>query len=221
MDRQNRSAQSLPAPISNAAYPEGNGVTHVNILRTLEAMYGLKRAGGQQPNADKGRYQRRLHHHGRVREGGLDIRHKWLFPRFYSCIHFDEATDYGGRIQVMGDNDAALFTLKLHRGDGMALVAMNWKNGKPPDDLVGFAIEYGEPGGDQVLRSEEPIDLPWAGRRFNRIGFRPNFRRSKVSLGPFSACGAGGRVPLSRHADVRERRLGELSEGVAQGRPSS
>jgi acid phosphatase len=32
-------------------YAEGNGVTHVNILRTLEAMYGLPRAGAQQPNA--------------------------------------------------------------------------------------------------------------------------------------------------------------------------
>jgi hypothetical protein len=24
---------------------------------------------------------------------------------------------------------------------------MNWKKGKPPDDFVDFAIEYGEPGG--------------------------------------------------------------------------
>jgi hypothetical protein len=47
--------------------------------------------------------------------------------------------------QISGRNDAALFTLKLHRGDGMALVAMNWKDGKPPQDFVGFAIEYKEP----------------------------------------------------------------------------
>ena len=52
-----------------------------------------------------------------------------------------------GEFQVGGRNDAALFTLKLHRGDGMTLVAMNWKNGKPPKDFVGFAIEYKEPGG--------------------------------------------------------------------------
>jgi acid phosphatase len=32
-------------------YAEGKGITHVNILRTLEAMYGLPRAGGQPPNA--------------------------------------------------------------------------------------------------------------------------------------------------------------------------
>ncbi|MFN0059970.1 MAG: phospholipase D-like domain-containing protein [Planctomycetota bacterium] len=53
--------------------------------------------------------------------------------------------------QVSGTNTAALFTLKLHRGDGMTLVAMNWKKGKPPKDFVGFAIEYREPGGDKFF----------------------------------------------------------------------
>ena len=43
--------------------------------------------------------------------------------------------------QVSGQNAQALFTLKIHRGDGMALIAMNWKKGKPPKDFVGFAIE--------------------------------------------------------------------------------
>jgi acid phosphatase len=33
------------------AYPEGKGITHVNILRTIEAMYGLPKSGAQQPNA--------------------------------------------------------------------------------------------------------------------------------------------------------------------------
>ena len=51
--------------------------------------------------------------------------------------------------QVSGTNTAALFSLKLHRGDGMTLVAMNWKTGIPPNDFVGFAIEYKEPGGDK------------------------------------------------------------------------
>ena len=53
--------------------------------------------------------------------------------------------------QVKGHNAAAPFTLKVHRGDGMALVAMNWKQGKPPLDFVGFAIEYKEPGGDKFF----------------------------------------------------------------------
>jgi acid phosphatase len=42
------------ARIKPGDYAEGKGVTHVNILRTLEAMYGLPRAGAQQPNAAKG-----------------------------------------------------------------------------------------------------------------------------------------------------------------------
>ena len=53
--------------------------------------------------------------------------------------------------QVEGSNTKALFTLRVHRGDGMALVAMNWKKGKPPRDCVGFAIEYMEPGGDRFF----------------------------------------------------------------------
>ena len=51
--------------------------------------------------------------------------------------------------QVEGTNGKAPFTLKLHRGDGMTLIAMNWKSGQPPQDFVGFAIEYQEPGGNQ------------------------------------------------------------------------
>src|SRR5436305_1228178 len=49
---------------------------------------------------------------------------------------------------VEGNVAAALFTLRVHRGEGMALLAMNWRNGQPPDDFVGFAIEYQEPGGN-------------------------------------------------------------------------
>ena len=56
-----------------------------------------------------------------------------------------------GEFQVNGQNAAALFTLKLHRGDGMTLVAMNWKDGTPSNDFVGFAIEYKEPGGNKFF----------------------------------------------------------------------
>jgi len=38
------------------------------------------------------------------------------------------------------------FKLKLHRGEGMVLIAMNWCTGTPPDNFVGFAIEYALPG---------------------------------------------------------------------------
>ncbi len=39
------------AHIKAGDYPEGRGITHVNILRTIEAMYGLPRAGAQQLHA--------------------------------------------------------------------------------------------------------------------------------------------------------------------------
>jgi phosphatidylserine/phosphatidylglycerophosphate/cardiolipin synthase-like enzyme len=72
-----------------------------------------------------------------------------------------------GEFQVIGHNPAAPFTLKLHRGDGMTLLAMNWKVGKPPQDFVGFAIEYKEPKGDRFYALK------------NRLGFRA--ARGKVN----------------------------------------
>jgi len=53
--------------------------------------------------------------------------------------------------QVVGENPRSLFTLKVHRGEGMALLAMNWKGGEPPEDFAGFAISYMEPGGDRFF----------------------------------------------------------------------
>jgi hypothetical protein len=53
--------------------------------------------------------------------------------------------------EVTGNNATALFTLKVYRGEGMALLAMNWKTAKPSNDFVGFAIEYQEPGGTQFF----------------------------------------------------------------------
>jgi phosphatidylserine/phosphatidylglycerophosphate/cardiolipin synthase-like enzyme len=62
--------------------------------------------------------------------------------------------------QVTGTNPAALFTLKLHRGEGMTLLAMNWKTGTPSKDFVGFAIEYQEPGGDRFYPLNNRIAFP-------------------------------------------------------------
>ena len=51
-DVQNRIPTVLAgAHIKPGEYPEGKGVTHVNLLRTLESMYGLEKCGAQQPNA--------------------------------------------------------------------------------------------------------------------------------------------------------------------------
>jgi phosphatidylserine/phosphatidylglycerophosphate/cardiolipin synthase-like enzyme len=51
--------------------------------------------------------------------------------------------------EVVGQNAAAPFTLKVYRGEGMVLLAMNWRHGQPPEDFVGFAIEYREPQAQQ------------------------------------------------------------------------
>jgi len=68
-----------------------------------------------------------------------------------------------GEFQVIGRSASALFTLKLHRGDGMTLLAMNWKTGKPPRDFVGFAIEYKEPGGDRFFALKNRLAFPRSG----------------------------------------------------------
>ena len=41
------------AHVRHGDYEEGTGVTHVNILRTIEAVYGLRASGTQPPNAIK------------------------------------------------------------------------------------------------------------------------------------------------------------------------
>ena len=51
-DLQNRTVTIFAgAHIKPGNYEEGNGITHVNILRTIEAMYRLEKSGAQQPNA--------------------------------------------------------------------------------------------------------------------------------------------------------------------------
>ena len=65
-----------------------------------------------------------------------------------------------GDFQVSGKNAAALFALKLHRGDGMALLAMNWKKGKPPKDFVGFAIEHRPPDSNRFFALKNCVAFP-------------------------------------------------------------
>lgn len=69
------------------------------------------------------------------------------------------ALDY----HVTGNNRNAPFTLKIHRGDGMVLLAMNWRDGQPPREFAGFAIEYQEPNGDRYFPLKNRIGFP--GRR--------------------------------------------------------
>ena len=81
-----------------------------------------------------------------------------------------------GEFQVSGGNAAALFTLKLHRGDGMTLLAMNWKGGEPPKDFVGFAIEYKEPGGDRFFALKNRLAFRGTGGSVN-----PNALSTRLS----------------------------------------
>ena len=74
------------------------------------------------------------------------------------------AADY----QVPGRNPNALFSLKVHRGEGMALLAMDWKQGKPPEDFVGFAIMYKQPGGDRFFVLRNRLSFPLADGRVDR-----------------------------------------------------
>lgn len=62
--------------------------------------------------------------------------------------------------RVVGSNAAAPFSLTIHRGDGMVLIAMNWKVGRPSKDFVGFAIEYLEPGTEVFKRVRNRIGFP-------------------------------------------------------------
>ena len=62
--------------------------------------------------------------------------------------------------QIVANNAAAPFSLKLHRGDGMTLLAMNWKAATPPRDFVGFALEYKEPNGDRFWGIKNRICFP-------------------------------------------------------------
>jgi len=59
----------------------------------------------------------------------------------------------------MGSNARAPLTLKLHRGESMVLLAMNWRSGRPPKNFVGWFIPYKEPGGTEFF----PLK--------NRLGF--------------------------------------------------
>lgn len=111
----------------------------------------------------------------------------------------------------------ALFTLRVHRGDGMALLAMNWKVGRPPDDFVGFAIEYREPGGTRFFSLKNRLSFAGAGGKVSGIQLSTmlspiqkfrwvHFPRNAEMDGPFQY----------RVTPVFMNERDELSYGVAQ-----
>lgn len=73
---------------------------------------------------------------------------------------------------VKGKNTAAVFSLKIYRGEGMALLAMNWKKAKPGKDFMGFAIEYKEPGGTKFYSLKNRLSFPGAVNNENGLSTR-------------------------------------------------
>jgi len=65
----------------------------------------------------------------------------------------------GADFEVRGDSSDALFTLTVRRGEGMVLISMNWKDGKPSNDFVGFAIECKPPGEERFFPLENRLSF--------------------------------------------------------------
>jgi PLD-like domain len=73
--------------------------------------------------------------------------------------------------RVPGRATAALFSLTIHRGEGMCLLAMNWKEGEPPADFVGFAIEFRPPDSDRFFPVKNRICFP--GKEIKQLPGQP------------------------------------------------
>lgn len=63
---------------------------------------------------------------------------------------------------VTGDSSEALFTFKVRRGEGMALLSMDWKDDKPSNEFVGFAIECKPPDENEFFALENRLSFPAA-----------------------------------------------------------
>jgi tetratricopeptide (TPR) repeat protein/phosphatidylserine/phosphatidylglycerophosphate/cardiolipin synthase-like enzyme len=132
----------------------GRAVSYAKIKNARNAIADLRKAIKIGKDDDKDFYRKQAIediNFENIRESTTFRQTVGLASKFLSA--YDE-------FQVTGHNAAAPFTLKLHCGEGMTLLAMNWKVGKPPQDFVGFAIEYKEPNGDRFYALK------------NRLGFR-------------------------------------------------
>lgn len=95
-----------------------------------------------------------------------------VFPAILTAATNTSAPDF----IVRGTNGNALFNLTCYRGEGMCLLAMNWKQGTPPNNFVGFAIEYMEPGSTQFYALLNRIGFPNTTGQLN-----PNTLSSRLS----------------------------------------
>jgi hypothetical protein len=85
--------------------------------------------------------------------------------------------------KVEGNSAAAPFTLTLYRGEGMVLAAMNWKTGTPPQDFVGFAIEYRKPGAAAFSAVRSTKNFP--GGAANEKSTKAPFQRFRWVIFPY------------------------------------
>ena len=123
--------------------------------------------------------------------------------------------------QVHGDVAEALFILKIHRGEGMALLAMDWKNGEPPNDFVGFSIEYREPGGTKFFPLKNRLTFEGNAGAAPSSGRPPNYSTLIAPIQKFRWVHFARNAQLDGNFSYRVKPvfMGEddaLSYGVAQ-----
>ncbi|MBO9713696.1 phospholipase D-like domain-containing protein [Sphingomonas sp.] len=80
-----------------------------------------------------------------------------------------------GECSVDGAVAEAEFALRIHRGEGMVLVAMNWKGGPPPADFVGFALQYAEPGSSHYFDVKNRLTFDGNAGTTPSAGRPPNY----------------------------------------------
>ena len=109
--------------------------------------------------------------------------------------------------QIHGANDKALFNLTVHRGEGMVLLAMDWKKGKPPLSFAGFAIEYKEPGGTVFFTVRNRICFPGSHKEPDALRLTDAaLTDSEVPLGSLSAeCAENWALHVPCHTGIHER----------------
>ncbi|QMW23416.1 phospholipase D-like domain-containing protein [Sandaracinobacteroides saxicola] len=88
------------------------------------------------------------------------------------------------RAFVSGRNAAAAFGLRLHRGEGMVLLAMDWRRQRPPRDFVGFAIEVKAPGAADFVALKNRLSFSLDARH---LPDDRDTRQNPSILAPFQA----------------------------------
>jgi hypothetical protein len=107
---------------------------------------------------------------------------------------------------VNGSNAAALFTLKVYRGESMVLLAMNWKTATPPMISSASASNTKSPAATNSLPEEQAGVHAAVGKVVANTLSTMCVAHPEVPLGAFSAQRrAPRRVHIPRHPRVHER----------------